>query len=270
MSDPRYPTAIIHCPDCGVECNYVASCLAEMPFSYPGTYHPHQKGSRECLERQVRNLKMRFERLSEEIVGKKYLVRLKFTNRAAVIVDNSLEAAIERARLYEPDGSWEHADIEVITRIRASRTARVLAMEKLNPQPATCHYQLYWKMRHSPVVKTATFGTLEDLAIVYNGLITQRIQMATLDLRVWDQTAELYKSIPLPANWKEVIKRATYGEAEHLKCPVCGNVDLIEENVSGRCELCYTHGGSTSEMEPFEAKSNATRIPTTGSQVCAS
>jgi len=126
------------------------------------------------------------------------------------------------------------------------------------------HYQLCWKMRHSPVVRTATSGTLEDLAIVYNGLVTQRVQMVTLELRVWDRMTELYKSIPFPANWKEVIKRATYGEVEHLKCPVCGNVDLIEENVLGRCQLCYAHRGSAPEMEPFEAKSNATRIPATG------
>lgn len=126
------PTAIIQCPDCGVECNYVANCLAEMPFSYPGSYHPHQKGSKECLERQVRNLKTNIKRLSEENASKKYLVRLVFANRAAVVIDISPEEAVQRAQLYEPNGGWEHASVEIITRVRASRIARVLAMDRLN------------------------------------------------------------------------------------------------------------------------------------------
>lgn len=219
MQRESYPTAIIHCPDCGVECNFVANCLAEMPFSYPGTYHPHQKGSRECLERQVRNLKTKI-----------------------------------------------------------ARTVRMLAIEKFDeqenegrrPHPEAFHYQLYWKMRHSSVVRTVTSGTLKDLALVYHGLIARQVAVKTLELRVWDRITELYKSIPFPVNWKEVIKDATYGKAKHLKCPICGNVDLIEENVLGRCELCYAHGGSAPQMEPFEVENDATRISATGSQVCTS
>lgn len=126
------PTAIIHCPDCGVECNYVADCLAAMPVSYPGTYHPHQKGSRGCLERQVRNLKTRIEQLTEDVTGKKFVVLLEYADRAAVVIDSSLEDAIQRARLYEPDGGWEFADATIVTRVRASRTARVLAMDRMN------------------------------------------------------------------------------------------------------------------------------------------
>lgn len=297
MPYPRYPTVIIHCPDCDVECNFVANCLAEMPLFWPGTYHPHQKGSQECLERQVRNLKTRIkqltEQLIEEVAGEKYLIHLWFSGshgRHATVIGHSPEEAVQRVQVYEPDGGWEHASVEIITRVRASRTARVLAVERFDkqeglslsalteteviesedrrPQPAT--YRLCWKMKHSSVVRIVTSKTLKDLALVYDGLITRRVEMKTLELRVWDRTAELYKSIPFPANWKEVIKRATYGKAEHLKCPVCGNVDLIEENILGICELCCAHSGRTFEMEPFEAKNDATRTPATGSQICAS
>jgi len=126
------PTAIIHCPDCGVKCNYVADCLAAMPVSYPGTYHPHQKGSRECLERQVRNLKTRIEQLTEETAGKKSIILLRYADRTAVVIDNSPEEAIQRAHMCEPDGGWEFADANLICRVRASRTAQVLAMDRMN------------------------------------------------------------------------------------------------------------------------------------------
>ena len=59
----QYPTAIIHCPDCGAECNYVANSRAEMPTVYPGGYHPHERGSESCLKRQIRRLKKENEQL---------------------------------------------------------------------------------------------------------------------------------------------------------------------------------------------------------------
>lgn len=127
------PTAIIHCPDCGVECNFVANCFAEMPFSYPGSYHPHEKGSQGCLKQQVRNLKKRIEQLTEENTGKKYLVHLWVSEprrRHAVVIDRTPKDAIFRARRHEPNGGWEHANIEIITRVRASRGPQVLAMER--------------------------------------------------------------------------------------------------------------------------------------------
>jgi len=122
------PTAIIHCPDCGVECNFIANSPAEMPFSYPGTYKPHEKGSRGCLERQIRNLKKRIGELTEE----KFVILLKYADRLAVVIDNSPEGAIKQARLYEPDGGWEYATTSIVTRISASRTAQVLAMDRMN------------------------------------------------------------------------------------------------------------------------------------------
>jgi len=95
-----------------------------MPFSYPGDYHPHEKSSRECLERQIKNLKKRIEKL----VANKFVILLELTNRAAVIIDASSEEAIKQARLCEPDSGWEHATASIIVRVPASRTARILAM----------------------------------------------------------------------------------------------------------------------------------------------
>ncbi len=102
-----------------------------MPFSCPGDYHPHQKGSRGCLERQVKNLKKRIGELTEAITGKKFVVLLNSAGRSAVVIDNSPEDAIQRAHMTEPDGGWEHSPASIITRVRASRTARVLAMERM-------------------------------------------------------------------------------------------------------------------------------------------
>jgi len=130
-----YPTAIIHCPDCGVECNFVANCFAQMPFSYPGTYHPHQKRSQECLERQVRILKARIERLTEDVTGKKSIILLRYAHISAVVIDNSPEEAIQRAHMCEPDGAWEHATANLICRARGTLTARVLAMERMGKIP---------------------------------------------------------------------------------------------------------------------------------------
>jgi len=129
MSD--YPTDIIHCPDCEVECNFVADCFAQMPFSYPGTYHPHHRGSRGCLERQVGILKRKIERLTEDVTGKKSVILLNLGHRRAVVIDNSPEEAIQRAHMCEPDGGWEHATANLLCRVRASRTARVLAMDTM-------------------------------------------------------------------------------------------------------------------------------------------
>ncbi len=92
------PTAIIHCPDCGVECNCVANCFAEMPSSYPGNYHSHQKGGRGCLERQIWNLK---KQLSKEATGKKYLVRLVLAGwfQTARVVATAMD---QSKKLHEP------------------------------------------------------------------------------------------------------------------------------------------------------------------------
>jgi hypothetical protein len=129
--------AIIQCPDCSVKCHFVANCESEMPFSYPGNYRPHQKGSRECLERQIRNLKTRIKQLTEETTGKKSIILLHYAGRAAVVIDNSPEEAIQRAHMCEPDGGWKHAAANLICRVRASRTARVLAMDQ--PKNHRCH-----------------------------------------------------------------------------------------------------------------------------------
>jgi len=130
MRDYRdYPTAIIHCPGCGVECNFVADRFDQMPFSYPGTYHPHHRGSRGCLERQILNLKERIEELTEEATGKKDVVLLYLTHRTAVVIANSPQEAIQRAHMREPDGGWEHATASLLCRIRATCTSRVLAMD---------------------------------------------------------------------------------------------------------------------------------------------
>lgn len=118
----------IHCPDCGVECNFVANSLAEMPFVRSGTYRPHHRGSPGCLERQIRNLKKRIKELTEE----KFVILLKYADRIAVVIDNSPEAAIKQAQLYEPDGGWEYATTSIVTQVKASRTARVLAMDKMD------------------------------------------------------------------------------------------------------------------------------------------
>lgn len=276
-----YPTAIIHCPDCGVECNFVANCLAEMPFSYPGTYRPHQKGSRECLKRQVRNLKTCIKQMlaiersdKREGLSPPALEEIYHAGWATIV--HSAKRGLTKTELVDLQ-RLQSALEPIQTQVRVCNPydailaeIEVTKSEGRRPHPTAFHYQLCWKMRHSSVVRTATSGTLKDLALVYHGLITRQVAVKTLELRVWDRITELYKSIPFPVNWKEVIKDATYGEVTHLKCPVCGNVDLIEENVLGRCELCYAHSGSAPEMEPLEVKSDATRIPATSSQVCTS
>ena len=127
----KHPTAIIRCPDCGVECG---SCFAAMP-SVLGTYNPHQKGSRGCMERQIRNLKRKIEELTEAATGKKHLVLLHSAGRHAIVIDNSPEEALQRAHRAEPDGGWEHASISLITRVRAARTSQVLAMDRMDRAP---------------------------------------------------------------------------------------------------------------------------------------
>lgn len=59
MAKSNLPNKIIQCPDCGVDCHYVASSYAAMPFSYPGWYIPHRRGGRECLKRQIDQLQNR-------------------------------------------------------------------------------------------------------------------------------------------------------------------------------------------------------------------
>ncbi len=61
--EKEYPTKIIRCPDCGIKCNFVTKSFAEMPFSYPGNFHPHHQGSRECLELEVKNLRTKIKQL---------------------------------------------------------------------------------------------------------------------------------------------------------------------------------------------------------------
>ena len=60
----------------------------------------------------------------------KYLVRLTIDNRNAVVIDWTPEEARLRARLFEPHGGWEKASIEIITRVRRTRTNQVLAIER--------------------------------------------------------------------------------------------------------------------------------------------
>lgn len=62
----------------------------------------------------------------------KYLVHLMIADRNAVIIDWTPEEARRRACLFDPYGGWENATIEIITRVRASRIERVLAIEESN------------------------------------------------------------------------------------------------------------------------------------------
>ena len=128
---PDYPTAIIYCPDCGVECNFVANNPFEMPFSYPGTYKPHHRGGSECLKRQIKSLKLRIKGLAEESTDENFVILLKYADRTAVVIDNSPEEAIEQARMCEPDGGWEYAITSIVARVSASRTAQVLAINRM-------------------------------------------------------------------------------------------------------------------------------------------
>ena len=63
-------------------------------------------------------------------MSEKYLVRLFHNNRNAVIIDHTLHDAITRARIFDPNGGWENATVEIITKVRSTRTARVLALER--------------------------------------------------------------------------------------------------------------------------------------------
>jgi hypothetical protein len=60
----------------------------------------------------------------------KYLVHLMVANRNAVVIDWTPEAARQRAYFYDPHGGWENASIEIITRVRATRIERILAIER--------------------------------------------------------------------------------------------------------------------------------------------
>lgn len=67
----------------------------------------------------------------DPVLKHKYLVRLETADkRSAVVIDFTPEQARQRAHMFDPEGDWLDAHIEIITMVRNTRIERVLAQEK--------------------------------------------------------------------------------------------------------------------------------------------
>ncbi len=83
------------------------------------------------------NLKAKWDAIGEVLGGvvtelkQKYLVALYAADgRRAVVIDFTPEHARQRADMFDPEGDWLDARIEIITMVRNTRIERILAQEK--------------------------------------------------------------------------------------------------------------------------------------------